>query len=386
VDVYTREETGAAPTRNPWFRIRSTARADLPGKSVTSDGRDATLRRMKLGAKNGTADDPHATRTIEVVMRPRYRNSRAITTMTQLELGNSNNWEVDSFDSESTAKSNPGTTAGGVYPASSPSKIQSNGGIASSQARPSNSPIGALIAGNGAVVRGDVQTFGGDDPTTTVHENVSGSQNMDQSRIRDDFDEDIPFLTEPTWMTWTYQGPGPSSYITGTKANPTRYTITGNLGSFAVTPPSAGTDGYIDIIVTGHLKTGNGGNAGITIPPNVYASIWVRGDVDFGNGKINANSSSSKVASHLTVIGTSTASNATYEASGNAEQALTFYGPAYQATFSGTVETSGSIVVKSFRINGGGNGGFHYDEALSRGGSVSGWDVASYFEDTRGDL
>jgi hypothetical protein len=386
VDVYTREEIGTEPTRNPWFRIRATGRADLPGKVVSPDSRDTELRRMKLSAMNGTVPDPHVTRTVEAVMRPRYRFSRAITTVTDLALGNSNNWEVDSFDSADTGKSEPGTSAGGIYPASKPSEIQSNGGIASAEARPSSSPIGALIDGNGAVVKGDVQTFGGDDLDTVVHENVSGSQNMDQTRIKDDFDEEIPALTEPVWTTWTYQGNGPGAYLTGTKANPTRYSITSNLGTFAVTAPPAGTTGYIEIIVTGNLSTGNGGNAGITIPPNVYATIWVRGNVDFGNGEINADNSSSKVASHLSVIGTSTSASATYTASGNAEQVLTFYGPAYAATLSGTVETSGSFVVKSFRINGGGNGGFHYDEALGRAGPIAGWQVASYFEDTRGDL
>jgi hypothetical protein len=273
-----------------------------------------------------------------------------------------------------------------VYPANKPAEIQSNGGIASAEARQSSSPIGALIDGNGAVVKGDVQTFGGDDLETVVHENVSGSQNMDQSRIKDDFDEEIPALTEPVWTAWTYQGNGPGSYLTGTKTAPTRYSITGNLGTFAVTAPAAGTTGYIEIIVTGNLSTGNGNGAGITIPPNVYATIWVRGNVDFGNGEINANNSSSQVASHLSVIGTSTAANATYTASGNAEQVLSFYGPAYAATLNGTVETSGSFVVKSFNINGGGNGGFHYDEALGKSGPIAGWQVASYFEDTRGDL
>lgn len=386
VDVYTREATGTTPTYNPWFRIRSTARANLPGKYVTSDSRDMQLRRMKLAAKNGGADDPYVTRTVEVVMRPRYRFSRAITSVTDLSLGNSNNWVVDSFDSGNTAKSEPGTAAGGVYPANTPSEVQSNGSIASAKARPSSDPYGALIAGNGAVVKGDVQTFGGDDLNTTVHENVSGSQNMDQSRITDDFDEQISALTEPVWTSWTYQGTGPSSYTTGTKANPNRYVITGNLGTFAVTAPATGTTGYIEIVVTGDLSTGNGNNAGITIPPNVYATIWVRGNVDFGNGNINSNSSSSKVASHLSVIGTSTSSSATFSASGNAVEDLTFYGPAYAATLNGTVETSGSFVVKSFSISGGGNGGFHYDEALGQGGTIAGWQVASYFEDTRGDL
>ena len=45
-----------------------------------------------------------------------------------------------------------------------------------------------------------------------------------------------------------------------------------------------------------------------------------------------------------------------------------------------------SFVVKNFLINGGGGGGFHYDEDLGRNTPIAGWDVASYLEDSRGDL
>ena len=386
VDVYTRESTGSGATNNPWYRIRSTARADLPGKYVGTDKRDTELRRMKLGATTSAGlPDPHVTRTVEIIVRPRYKASRAITSLNDMNLGNSANWRVDSFDSQDTAKSATGTAAGGVYPGANSSEVQTNGSIASLKTNPSSSPYASLISGNGAIVKGDVNTVGGDDPSTTAHENVSGNSAMDQSRIKSDFEEDIPVPTAPVWTSWTYQGAGPSSYVTGSKASPTTYAITGNLGTFAVTAPSSGT-GYIQIIVTGNLSTGNGGSAGITVPPNVYATLWVNGNVDFGNGDINSNGSSSKVASHLTVYGVSTSSNPTFSASGNANETLSFYGPAYSATLSGTVDTTGSFVVKNFSINGGGNGGFHYDEDLGRNTAIAGWDVASYFEDSRADL
>ena len=386
VDVYTRETIGTTPTHTPWYRVRSTARADPPGKYVPQDSRDVEVRRMKLSAKTAAgADDPHVTRTIEVVLRPRYRFSRAITSVNNMSLGNSANWEVDSFDSQDTTKSEPGTAAGGVYPANTPSEIQSNGSIASARQNPVATPYGALIAGNGAVVRGEVQTNGGDNPNTTAFENVSGSSGMDSTRIRSDFDEAIPTPTAPTWTSWTYQGVSRTTFVTGTQAAPTRYTITGNQGSFSVTAPASGT-GYVEIIVTGNLSTGNGASAGITIPANVFATIWVQGNIDFGNGSINTTAASSRVASRLTVNGVSTAANATFTASGNCTQALTFNGPNYSCTMNGTVETTGAFIVRNFSINGGGNGGFNYDEALGRSSGVAGWEVASYFEDSRGDL
>ena len=384
VDIYSREQVGSISanwTNNPWFRIRSTARANLPGTTVSADRRDQELRRMQLSNKTLGAADPCVTRTVEVIARPRYRFSRAITAAQGLSLGNSSNWLVDSFDSTDSSKSGPGTSAGGIY---DPAEAQSNGGIASAQQNPDATPYGTLITGNGAVVKGDVQTAGGDDPNTVAHENVSGSTGMDPSRITDDFNEDISPTTAPTWTSWTYQGSLPTSFVTGTKASPTRYALTGNLSTFAVTAPAAGTIGYVEIIVSGNLSTGNGNGAGITIPPNVNATIWVNGNIDFGNGSINSNSSSSQVASHLTVYGTGNAGS--YTASGNCVQILSFYGPNYATTLNGTVTTVGSIVAKSFSINGGGNGGFHYDEALGVGGAIAGWQVASYMEDTRADL
>jgi hypothetical protein len=386
VDIYTRENVGSAPTYNPWFRVRSTARASLPGKFVSSDPRDIGLRRMKLGATtNSGLPDPHVTRTVEVILRPRYQVRRAITTLNDLVLGTSSSWEVDSFDSEDPAKSSVGTSAGGIYSGANSPKVQSNAGIASAKQNPSDNPYGPLISGNGATVRGDIETNGGDDPATMIHENISGATNMDPNRISSTFDEDIAIPTAPAWSSWTYQGNNPGSFVSGTKANPTRYAITGNLGTFAVTAPATGT-GYIEIIVTGNLSTGNGNGNGITIPPNVYATIWVQGNVDFANGMINTNAQSSKVASHLIVHGVSTAPLATFVASGTAVQSLIFDGPNYSATLNGTVETTGSFIVKNFYISGGGNGGFHFDEEIARGTPIVGWEVASYFEDSHADL
>ena len=381
VDVYTRDS--AAPY-TPWYRIRSTARADLPGKSVSVDKRDSELRRMKLTAKNGSLVDPHVTRTVEVIARPRFRFPRAITTALDMSLGNSANWGVDSFDSTDTAHSDPGTSAGGVYPSSAAERL-ANGSVATLKPLPAGTTYGPLINGNGATVAGDVLTAGGDNPGTAAHENVSGSGGMDQTRIHDDFDDEIPLVTAPVWGVVSGNPPGNTNFITGiSPSTPTRYIINGNLGAFTVTAPAAGITGYVEILVNGNLNIGNGGGAKIVIPPNVYSTIYVDGNIDFGNGDVNANAASSKVASHLNVYGIH--ASGTYSASGNGTNILAFYGPNYDATLSGTVMTAGAIVSKSFNINGGGNGGFHYDEALGRTGDVAGWVIVSYFDDARTDL
>ena len=381
VDVYTRDS--AAPY-TPWFRIRSTARADVPGKYVSADKRDAALRRMRLGATTGSVSTPCVSRTVELIVRPRFRFSRAITTALDMALGNSANWGVDSFDSADAAHSDPGTIAGGVYPGAAAERL-ANGSVATLKPLPTGVTYGPLINGNGATVAGDVLTVGGDDPGTAVHENVSGSGGIDPNRIRDDFDEEITPVAKPAWSFVSANPPGNTNFVTGASPSTrTRYVINGNLGAFAVTTPAAGSTGYIEILVNGNLSIGNGNGAKVVIPPNAYATIYVDGDIDFGNGTVNADASSSNVSTHLTVYGVH--ATGTYTASGNAVQILAFYGPDYSVTLSGTVTTMGAIVAKSFGINGGGNGGLHYDESLGRSGDIAGWVVASYFEDARTDL
>lgn len=376
IDVYTRHPSSG----QPWFRIRSTARADLPGKTITADRRDSELRHMKLNGANALGADPHVSRVVEVITRPRFRFARAITMVQSISLGSSSNWLVDSYDSSDATKSDPGTSAGGVYP-STASKRQSNGGIAVTQQIAAGTYT-SVIDGHGAIVRGDVRTAGGDNPATTTHENVSGSGGMDQSRIYDDFSDSLPLVPSPVWTTGVLANPtGLTNFTSSTNpAAPARYIITGNLGGFVVGAPASGA-GYIELMVLGKLGGGD-----ITIPPKVSATVYVTGDVDFGNSDINSNSASSQVASHLIIYGLNTASNASYSASGNAKQILAFYGPNYAINFNGNVDTYGAIVGKTFSIAGGGNGGLHFDESLLQSGPVTGWEVAGYFEDARADV
>ncbi len=210
---------------------------------------------------------------------------------------------------------------------------------------------------------------------------------MDQARITDDFDEELPAPTKPTWIvngaSNKVNPPGNTGFVASTIAgSPNRYIVAGNLGAFTVKTPS--TTGYVEIYVSGNISIGNGNKAEIVIPENVYATIYVGGNVDFGNGEVNSGVGSSKVATRLSIYGLSSAG--TYSASGNGINILAFYGPTYDVLLNGTVETVGAVVAKSFSINGGGNGGFHYDEALGATGQISGWTVASYFDDARTDL
>jgi len=374
IDVFTREPI--APY-HPWFRIRATGRATLPDRYLTGDRRDGRLRQMKLA----TATVPHLTRTVEVIVKPRHRFGRAITTVKTLSLASSANWVIDSFDSANAGKSDPGTTSGGIYP-KDPAKRGKNGNIAAAETLPPERPYGALIFGNGAPVMGQVQTAGGDDPATPERENVSGSSAMDPSRIRDDFDDDVPPAPTPSWRLPLPAPLGNTNFIPGEAAAPPRYVVSGDLGPFTVLPAAPGATGYVEILVNGNLDIGSGNEAKIVIPPNVHATVYVKGDINFRQGKVNSAQGSSRVASHLSIFGLSTSPHASYKAS-RGEQTLTFYGPTYAVLLQGEVITNGAMVAKSFQVNSAGGGGFHYDEKLGRTGDIVGWVLVSYFEDAR---
>jgi hypothetical protein len=381
IDVYTREPV--APY-HPWFRIRARGRASLPDRFVSADRRDGRLRRMKLGATDNGKSAPYVSRTVEVIVKPRHRFVRAITTVADMRLGYNDDWVVDSFDSSDPSRSQPGSAAGGVYP-QDPAKRKSNGNIASALTRPEGEPFGKLIHGNGAHVAGEVQTVGGDDPQTRDRENVSGTSGMDESRIRDDFDDDIPAAQVPQWKLALPPPLGKTNFVAGAVGAPLRYVVPGNLGEFRVLPPVGGSKGAVEILVEGNLDVGALGSPRIIIPAGVTAAIFVKGDIRFGNATVNSGHESSRVASSLTVFGISESPLASYSASAGAEQTLAFYGPSYAVRMDGTVVTTGSMVAKSFQITNEGRGGFHYDEALGRSGDVTGWTVVSYFEDVRGE-
>jgi hypothetical protein len=378
MDVYTRQAT--APY-HPWFRIRSTGRAELPDRYTSDDRRDARLRRMKLAALTSGRSAPYVERTVEVIVKPRLRFSRALTTVGELSLGTSS-WRIDSFDSADAGKSDPGTAAGGVFPADL-SRRGANAHIASALSRPADSPFGELIRGNSARVEGNVQTAGGDDPRTEARENVSGSSGMDLSRIADDFDEDITPAPRPVWTLPLPAPLGNTNFLPGAETLPLRYVVSGNLGAFRVLSATPGTTGTIEIMVNGNLDLTATNNPEIVIPPNVKTTLYVKGDIHLGNGKVNFGNSSSKVAGNLTVFGISGSAQPRFTTGSGARLALAFYGPSYAMTMDSSAVTVGAIVAKSFAVNGAGGGGFHYDETLGRTSDITGWSVVSYFEDTR---
>jgi hypothetical protein len=380
------------PTGNPyhrWFRIRSMATSAVSGPSYTVvDKLDASLRRLSLRTVRPQLkkDDvglpmslptPNASRIVEVLVEPVLCFELAILTDRALSLGTSGSWSVDSYDSRDRMKSN----SDGTYPGRRSPKVQENGSIASNLGRPGDALFGPLIACNGARVRGVVATNGGDDPGTAEQENLSGHGGVDPARVRDDFYREMKPPIRPTSGIMLPRPLLGLPFLAGTESSPTKYLITGNLGEFRVAAPPEGVKGGIIILVNGNLEVARGT---ITIPPNVTAQIYVRGNVDFHNNAINLAPSSSKRPGQLQVYGEAGDSERrTVRAYGDAMICAAFYGPAYEVMLTDNVQWYGAIGARSFEMLGGGSGGFHYDEALGSVGLPIGFRIVRYVEDVR---
>lgn len=384
----------------PWVRIRSMGTAGLPGPArAASDRMDSALRRLSLRAPmrptlkvndvltSTTVPFPNASRIVEVIAKPVTPFYKAIITEQDMVLGNSNGWQVNSYDSSDPNKS--GTN--GEYPGDSSPKIQDNGDIASNKAPATPTTYGPLISANGAEVLGDVSTNGGDNPATAnTHENVSGAGGIDPNRIEDDFQDPLvpaPLPSPPSYRIKPNYSSGAAFQASGSAGTEYYYRVYANeaaLGSFTV----SGT-GNITIIIDGDWNLGNGNGSYVTIPPEVNATIYVKGNIDFGNGLVNTNSLSSKKPGNLIIYGVPDPNPdgslpiRTLNSNGNPEIAAAFLGPSYRVTLKGTAEWYGAVAAYSYQINGGGNGGFHYDEALGGAGFIKKFEIVSSFEDSR---
>ena len=380
-------------TANTWFRIRSMGSSEVAGpRRIAVDSMDATLRRMSfvnfreslMGYDHGKpiTDSlmlPIASRVVEVLACSVSTNSRAITSSKQMTLGQSAGWKVDSYDSRDPSKSAPnpaypGDTTRGIYPRDSSGEVQSNGSVGTGS---------QLIKANGAIVKGNAETKDG---VITDSKNITGA-------ITTGFNEELTPEERPSVAI--YQPPvnysrGEAFVSGGTRDNPLYYLVASDLGSFSVAPPPSGVSkAYVTILVNGQLNLGNGRNSYITVPPGVTCKVYVRGNMELGNGMVNTNTSSSSIPAQLVINGERTylldgsIATKTANASGNAVVAAVLNAPDYDARINGTVEWYGSVITNFYTIEGGGNGGMHYDEALSVSGAISGFRICRYYENSR---
>jgi hypothetical protein len=169
-------------------------------------------------------------------------------------------------------------------------------------------------------------------------------------------------------------------YLAGPESAPAKYIVSRNLGAFEVLAPPVGERGAVIIMVNGDFDV----REELHIPPNVTVQIYVRGNIDFHASAINSGPGSSRRAAQLQIYGEDAGGEPRgLRAHGTASIYAAFYGPHYEVRLMGEVEWCGAVAARSFEMLGGGQGGFHYDEALGVVGAPIGFRIARYVEDVR---
>jgi hypothetical protein len=142
------------------------------------------------------------------------------------------------------------------------------------------------------------------------------------------------------------------------------------------------------IRVTGDIS---GNSAGITVNPKAHIKIYFNGNIDIKAANLVNTSpntpsqpSSGPYCGNLQFYGRSDgqAQAITLDSGGGQPQIYaTFYAPSAIVNFNGAPDFYGTVVGKTFYANG--NITWHYDRALNDDGTVLGFKIASYVEDTR---
>jgi len=322
------------------------------------------LRKLSLHTDrtSGALKSPQVSRNIEVMATEASTSlfMRALTVRNQLTMGN--NSIVDSYDSTDPTKSTLGKW--------DLLKRQSNGDVASN----SNGSLSNLA---GAQIYGDALSNGG---TFNGGGGVKG-------QFYNNFSTEFPPVKTPVW---SYLSPGPVSIAdttivnAGTAATPTHYKLSSitlaSAQTFTVKNPTPGTDTFVEIWVTGNITTS--GQSSIIMEPGVRATFHIEGNSDIsGGGIINQGLPEHLLIKSVTPADPTVTPFFTYRGGGALNGVI--YAPSADINLTGNGAISGAAVGKKAVLTG--NGGFHYDESLSKldiGGSGA-YQVASWVEDVR---
>jgi Tfp pilus assembly protein PilX len=294
----------------------------------------------------------YLTRTVQVNTRRNGQFPNAILSKGTVSLLGSNA-KIDSFNSTNSAES-----TGGLY---DPTKAAANATVAST-----SSATGAIAVGNNKIY-GSVDTAPGG--TVTIGTGAVGdiafdnsSSGIESGHSAADVNTIIPDVTLPSMpgaLTPTSGGvlTNYPYYLTGNNAN---YVLPAN---FSMSSPSS----IMCVAGTCTVYAPNGfsisGQAMIYIAPGGNLQLYVGGPNPCsiaGNGIVNGNAS----AANCQIYGLPSLTTLSY--TGNASFVGTVYAPEAACTLSGNGAMSGAVVGNTVTV--GGNGNFHYDEAL--GGPV----------------
>lgn len=229
-----------------------------------------------------------------------------------------------------------------------------------------------IVLNSNASIYGYVAT-GGDDPEVSSNGRIYGATSpsnpkVDPSRVRKDFNQNIPDVTASTLAAVSLGAISTSTTL------PRIGDLPGSDGRYHYTASSfsvAGNDtisikGPVDLIVTGNIALSGNGQISIggvgAINPSI--GIYAAGSVSLGgNGMLNQTQVPANAAIYGTVAAGGTQS---ITVTGNGEFIGVVYAPNATLSLSGNGAVSGAVIAKSVTL--GGNGNFHYDVSLATSG------------------
>lgn len=384
------EKLSVSDPNGTWYRVRSTGVAGVSGPPrVGADKRDSDLRKISLlnsrlplsGFPNAnlTGGVRQTSRSIELLVKPLPKGlwDRAITVGTTVDI--SSKFTIDSFDSSDPTKSKSavinGVTVTGIY---DPTKRQSNADIASND-------IGSHVKIGHAYLYGDL-TYNTGTATGTDHVQGTISNNHYQQLVG---------IPTPDWDSSTNLPKATPTAITkvsttlngGPQNNPARYKLSdltlqsGNVLTFQDT--GSGSSKYVEIWVTKDVNMS--GTSQIIIPEGFNVKIYVAGKFSMSGGSF---SNQTNRAANLTVYGIDTGDTTTplWAYGSDADFVGTIYGTSIEFKVTGAANFYGAVLVNKVAFGGTVDAGFHFDEALLKGGTNSStqrYQVASWIEDVR---
>ena len=262
----------------------------------------------------------------------------------------SGNATIDSYDSSL-----------GVYNASTNRSDQAT--VASD-----STALDPVVLNSNATIYGYVAT-GGAAPTVSSNGRVYGATspanpNVDPSRVRTDFNQNIPDATAPTVAATSLGSVNSSTSL------PRIGDLPGTDGRYHYTASSLSLNGHdvisvtgpVDLTVTGNIAlTGNGeisiGGVGSISPSlNIYAA----GSVSLGgNGMLNQTNVPGNTALYGTAPSGTTQS---ITVTGNGEFIGAIYAPNATVSLTGNGAVNGAVIANTITL--GGSGVFHYDVHL----------------------
>ncbi|MEP6822036.1 MAG: hypothetical protein ABI946_06770 [Chthoniobacterales bacterium] len=371
-----------AGSGSPYYRVRSTGTAQMPGTTRTgTDAINIALRQMKL-AKNTANPTPQVSRTVETILQPTTPFTLALLANDKIEMKKGKTMITDSWNSLTSDPYNPQN-----YDVNK----NGNGGSIATNSTGGKDGTDKVIRLEQVFINGGIYKGGG---VVETKSNVIIAGDIVDGFNRETRPPLIPDTNGYTLQASISPGDAKGGIVFNASNTPgmANYSfpelhIHNKDDKITLKNPDKNRPAYINIYVPGKFKVH--GSALIVTDPKVYVTLYVGKDATIEQkGGIGGFKLGTDRAEFLQIYGVVSAAEAAsgktkkrkFKIKGNLTASI--YAPTYQFEMkpkSGGADFYGSLVGRKFKIEG--EQRIHYDESLASIGPISGYSVTSWIED-----